>query len=377
MKKELSDLIEISQFYGKQKDYTLGGGGNTSYKDKDLLYIKASGHTLATITVHGFSVLKRAKLREMQRKQYNANSQIRENEVKEDLLKARVNADSNLRPSVETLLHDSIEYAYVVHTHPHMVNGLLCSKQAENKTKEIFGNKILFIPYTDPGMILSRTVLKYLEGYRKTHTEDPNLIFLENHGVFVAADSVKDIKTLYEFIQQQLLNELKEVITISDKDISLLMQGNLNILRAYLPERISLAVRFNSLIQHFTLDDASIDQITRPFVPDQIVYCKAYPLIIPLQSDSVRTMQDLKIFFREYYTLHSYEPKIILFEGGPMVGLEENRRSAELALDVFEDAMRISFYSNFFGGPKFMTDPEIAFIENWEAENYRRKIAKI
>jgi NAD(P)-dependent dehydrogenase (short-subunit alcohol dehydrogenase family) len=38
--------------------------------------------------------------------------------------------------------------------------------------------------------------------------------------------------------------------------------------------------------------------------------------------------------------------------------------------------MKISLYSNNFGGPHFMNDSEIAFIDNWEVENYRRAVSK-
>jgi len=38
--------------------------------------------------------------------------------------------------------------------------------------------------------------------------------------------------------------------------------------------------------------------------------------------------------------------------------------------------MKISYYSENFGGPRFMTCFHIDFIDTWEVENYRRKIAK-
>jgi len=38
--------------------------------------------------------------------------------------------------------------------------------------------------------------------------------------------------------------------------------------------------------------------------------------------------------------------------------------------------LKISFLSEYFGGPKFMTKAQIEFIDNWEVENYRRKMAK-
>jgi hypothetical protein len=38
--------------------------------------------------------------------------------------------------------------------------------------------------------------------------------------------------------------------------------------------------------------------------------------------------------------------------------------------------MKIAFLSEQFGGPHAMTDEQIRFIDNWEVENYRRKVAK-
>jgi hypothetical protein len=43
---------------------------------------------------------------------------------------------------------------------------------------------------------------------------------------------------------------------------------------------------------------------------------------------------------------------------------------------VFTDMMKISYLSEQFGGPHFMTDGQISFIDNWEVENYRRSVAK-
>jgi len=38
MKPEIQELIEISQFYGRQKDFVIAGGGNTSYKDENTVW---------------------------------------------------------------------------------------------------------------------------------------------------------------------------------------------------------------------------------------------------------------------------------------------------------------------------------------------------
>jgi rhamnose utilization protein RhaD (predicted bifunctional aldolase and dehydrogenase) len=72
--KEIHDLIEISQFYGSDKRFVIAGGGNTSYKNEEKIWVKASGTSLATITEEGFAILDRTKLNSMTGKQSNRTS---------------------------------------------------------------------------------------------------------------------------------------------------------------------------------------------------------------------------------------------------------------------------------------------------------------
>jgi len=60
--KELEELVEISQFYGRDNRFVIAGGGNTSYKNAEKIWVKASGSSLATITEEGFAILDRAKI---------------------------------------------------------------------------------------------------------------------------------------------------------------------------------------------------------------------------------------------------------------------------------------------------------------------------
>lgn len=376
MKKEISDLIEVSQFYGKQKDYTLGGGGNTSFKDLDHIYVKASGHSLATITREGFAVLDRKKLQSMINKKYSDDPQSREYEVKEDLMDSRVNPNSHLRPSVETSLHEAINYSFVVHMHPHMINGLLCSKNARSAVKDLFQDKGIYVPYTDPGMILFKKVLKLMEEYREVHSSDPKYIFLQNHGVFVSADSVDEIHKLYQYIDVQLISVIKERLKISGRDLNPQAQDKIKILTDYISGKKICSYRYDSLVERFTSSQLTLRGILKPFIPDQIVYCKAYPLIITQDDNFSSNLKDLDRMFSDYKQRHGFDPKVVLFEKGPLVAIEDSKKSTDLVLDMFQDAMRISYYSEFFGGPNFMSDEQISFIENWEVEHYRQKIAK-
>ena len=57
-----SELISLSRYYGSNPGYVIAGGGNTSYKEGDRMWIKDSGTSLADIDESGFVCLSRTKL---------------------------------------------------------------------------------------------------------------------------------------------------------------------------------------------------------------------------------------------------------------------------------------------------------------------------
>ena len=93
-------------------------------------------------------------------------------------------------------MHNCLEAAFVVHLHPTLVNGLMCSKDAAETCAKLFPDA-LYIPYTDPGYTLFKKVYDKIKEYRKGHGNDPKVIFLQNHGIFVGADTTKEIEDIF------------------------------------------------------------------------------------------------------------------------------------------------------------------------------------
>jgi rhamnose utilization protein RhaD (predicted bifunctional aldolase and dehydrogenase)/NAD(P)-dependent dehydrogenase (short-subunit alcohol dehydrogenase family) len=376
---KIQELIEISQFYGKNSDYVIAGGGNTSFKTDDRLWVKASGTTLGEITENGFAVLDRAKLARIAVNKYSDHSDQREQEIKTDLFRAGVEPEKMLRPSVETSMHDIIRYRFVVHTHPTLINALLCSQRAETDAKSLFGADAAYIPYTDPGYVLFKKVESELLKYRETHNADPHIILLENHGIFVSADTIDEIKKIYNDvmvkIEARIANKQKiEALPVDDR-----VAGILPAIRMLLSPgktaKIAL-IRNNTLIAGFCKDARAFAGASAPFSPDIIVYCKARPIFVENTENAAEAIVEFREKLEQYRKSYGYDPKMVLLKGLGLVGIEDNYRSAAIALDVFEDLMKISLYSNNFGGPHFMNDREIAFIDSWEVENYRRSVSK-
>ncbi len=203
MTPNLSVLVEVSQKYGKDPNYVIAGGGNTSYKNNDYLWIKASGTSLANITEEGFAKMDRKCLDKIAEKKYSTDPLKREAEIKEELQNC-IADDKTKRPSVETSLHNLLEKEYVVHTHPTLINGLMCAVNSKELTKELFGNDALYVEYTDPGYVLFKLVEKRINEFRTKFNKKPRIIFLENHGVFVSANDINEIDLIYSEINQKI-----------------------------------------------------------------------------------------------------------------------------------------------------------------------------
>lgn len=375
MEKGLKELIEVSQLYGKNKAYVIAGGGNTSFKNDKLLWIKASGSGLDTIDEKGFVSLSREKLAEIATKTYSQDSTAREAEVKDDLHAAIV-APKDKRPSVETSMHDSIAYSYVVHTHPTKVNGLMCAKNGKAICDELFGDEVIFIPYTDPGYILFKKVDKEIKKYTVSKGYAPKIIFLENHGVFVADNDVEAIKQMYVEIEAKLDAYIKKTLP-SDAFSRFATPVAYKVAELH-PDMANMVAisRKSDLISAFVKNAEVFKKADTAFTPDAIVYCKAHYLLIPTCQTDEQWLTTTQKMVGEFKDTYGYLPKVIALEGQGIVAVEDSEKSAKNVLEVFEDVLKISFYSENFGGPQFMTPEQIEFIDNWEVENYRRKMAK-
>lgn len=369
-KKEIEALVSISHFYGQNKEYVIAGGGNTSYKDKDHIWVKASGTSLSDITKNGFVCLSRELLKAISEKKYSQDSTQREQEVKQDMSAAIV-SPKHLRPSVETSMHEIISYSYIVHTHPTYVNALMCSGNAQHLTREIFGDEVIYIEYTDPGYVLFKKVQEELIAFEAKKGVTPRVIFLQNHGVFVASDSTDEIKEIYSMIERKL----KELIQTSlpESALSSASPSSLSFIEAYLSEEGLKAKAYsNELIRRFIVSEQQYQKISRPFTPDIIVYCKSNYLFMEKGSSSGQISSKIDGFKKQ----HGYFPKVIIIENEALVIVEENEKNIHTVSEVFIDMMKIALLSENFGGPHFMTPEQIDFIDNWEVENYRRKVSK-
>jgi rhamnose utilization protein RhaD (predicted bifunctional aldolase and dehydrogenase) len=373
MEKGIKELIEISRKFGKDKNYTIAGGGNTSYKTSNEMWVKASGYGLATISEEGFVKMDREKLKVISSGSYSKDPFTREREVKEDLEKACI--DKGKRPSVETSLHDAIDFAFVVHMHPFLINAVLCSNNAEETVNKLWGDNVLYVPYTDPGYVLYKEVEAEIARFKSRKGEAPKIILMQNHGIFVGADTIDEITELYRNVMDDILQAVPE------GERSLIFSGqsfnpydDLQMPDDFLQSQgLTFVGRSNDLINSFALNNTEFEKVMAPFTPDVIVYCKSKYLFV--EKDIRQDALKIENSINDFKTQNGFFPKVIIIEGKGLLALGESQKQLGNVLDVFEDQMKIAWFARFFGGPHHMEPHQIKFIDTWEVENYRRKVS--
>ena len=376
-------MIELSRLYGSNPEYVLAGGGNTSWKDDDALFVKGSGFSLADASAESFVKMDRKALAVIWEKKYPQSSDEREREVLADMMAARKAGEEKKRPSVEALLHDIIPFSFVVHLHPALVNGLCCSRNGEYAVNEIFGEDALWIPSTNPGYILSCLVRTAMADYYEKYRRNAPVILLQNHGVFVGANTADDIKMLYDKLMSKIGALIKRKPDFSGE--TRINAGNTSgnqideIIRALAElarpagaaqETGSSAYMRSGEIMSFIKDRESFYPVSSAFTPDHIVYAGSDPLFIEAGSiDVIRNEWD------KHAKKTGRNPKIIAVQNLGVFSAAASEKAADFALELFKDTVKVAVYAESFGGPLFMTADKIDFINNWEVERFRSVVS--
>jgi rhamnose utilization protein RhaD (predicted bifunctional aldolase and dehydrogenase) len=347
----LKILTETTRKFGSDK-YVKGGGGNSSVKTRDTIWVKPSGSTMGTITADKFVALERSKILRMDEVSVTGDAQKREVAAKK-IMAAAVIPGSKGRPSVEAPLHNLLETAYVIHTHPALVNGMTCAKNGEAVCKKLFP-AALWMGYVDPGITLYQVVRDKVAEYKKQFGKQPTVVFLKNHGVFVAGDTPEIIEEIYDDMFAKLESEYAKAnvsLTLKEQDIELEVQDIEVFKKAFPADEMQAVISTKSFVN---ADEA--------ISPDHIVYMKSFVHKGDISEQSILDFKEAK----------GYYPKI-LETPGIVYSIGPNLAGAYLALELAKDAALIKQLAAAFGGINYLDDASRDFIENWEVESYRRK----
>ncbi len=388
----LEELTRISRFYGSDPDFVLAGGGNTSAKTDDTLYVKASGQALATIDAHGFVKMDRNKLTALLESHLSDEPLEREEKFKLAICAARLEPEKAQRPSVEVLLHNLIEQKFVVHTRSVPVNILACCDRGREITEELFGNDVLWIGFADPGHTLAKAVARALEDYLPTTTRKaPTAVILQNHGLIIGGEDFEDIRSKTDSVLEKIGQCLEATKTIEPfGKVTPIDPGKatelINVigpaLRALLADSDQLKIATfddsNQTISLTCADKGPAATQLGPLTPDQIVYCRSFPMCFELSQghSQAQIVESLGKAITDHKAKHNRLPQVVLVKGLGLFAIGDDYAAAENVRSIYINTIRIMAGASKFGEIHALPRKSRQFIEDWEAEAYRRSIAK-
>src|SRR3954471_8094206 len=178
-----------TRLLGQDPRLVLHGGGNTSVKttvkdmlgeDVEVICIKGSGWDMGYIEPAGLPAVKLAPLRKLR-----ALPKLSD----EDMVNyQRINLldSGSPNPSVETLLHAFLPHKFIDHVHSTAVLSLVDQPDGEAVAREVYGDKVAYVPYTIPGFALAKSVAEVFD-------KNPGVegLVLLQHGIFTVGESAK------------------------------------------------------------------------------------------------------------------------------------------------------------------------------------------
>jgi rhamnose utilization protein RhaD (predicted bifunctional aldolase and dehydrogenase)/NAD(P)-dependent dehydrogenase (short-subunit alcohol dehydrogenase family) len=387
----LEQLVKLSRYYGSDIESVIAGGGNTSVKDSESLFVKGSGASLATIAADDFVEIRRRALDDLLELDLGSDPEGREARFKEAILAARVHPELGQRPSVECVLHNILPRRFVVHTHQTQVNMICCCSGGETLANELFGDRILWIPYVDPGFVLARTLNQALTNYVKRTGQDcPAALLMQNHGLLVCADTPDQIRQttdwLLETVRSRIGNLLDEcpfgpVGRMEEQRKKALINICGPVLRALLASDDGLkVVTFDDSETVLSLAGSEVGKSVvegGPLTPDQIVYCNSFPLWLepPELESPAALLAHLTMAVERHLAAHRFPPYVVLVKDLGMFAAGDDFAQADTVRLCYTDAIKVMSGAQRLGGIKTLSPRERGFIEHWEVESYRRKVA--
>jgi len=333
MTRELAPLIELSSRIGRDLDLVQAGGGNTSVKDGDTVWVKASGKWLAHAADDEMFVP--APLSDILR----YLEQGRDYTVEQ-----KTPSGAALRPSVESAMHAVLPHRVVIHVHSVRTISWSVRTNPENALDaRLESLRWEWIPYIHPGWLLARSIQERLRSR-------PDVLVLGNHGLVVGADDCDSAESLLRDVEQRLDTKASAG---SEPDASGLER---------LAEGTEWRMPNNPEVHALGTNRSFCDIASQgTMYPDHCVYLG--PAVAVLRDGE--SINDAVIRYRQRY---DYEPAVLLVAGmGVLISNRLSLSGAQLLICLKRVVERIAPEE----GVHYLEDMDVARLMNWDAEKYR------
>ena len=379
---DLALRVYTSRLLGQDTSLVLHGGGNTSVKitetnlvgeEEEILYVKGSGWDLVSIEKSGFSPVRMTHMLKLAELESLSDPQM----VNE--LKTQLTDSLSPAPSVETILHAILPFKYVDHTHADAIVTITNTLNGEEIICEIYGDRIVVIPYIMPGFDLAIAVNRI---FSEQATEKTEGIVLLNHGIFSFGDTARQayerMINLVEVAEQYLVNQNacdveRPLSNITSKSI----RNELSQLRKNISSVVGSPVLLNltnsELGIYFSNRDDVLQIATRgPVTPDHVIRTKRIPMI---GRDIDKYEQEYILYFnmhepnaKERKTMLDAAPRVILDKEYGLCAVGKNMSEIGIISDLYEHTIECILRAEKLGGWKALPAADIFNLEYWDLE---------
>lgn len=384
---ELAQRVYSSRLLGRDKSLVLHGGGNTSVKirqanifgeQEDILYVKGSGWDLETIEEAGFSPVNLSYAARLAELPELSDAQM-VNELKTHMLRYSAPA-----PSVEAIMHATIPHKFVDHTHADAIVSVTNTANGEKFAREIYGDRVIYIPYVMPGFDLARLV--YHEYERQATSRTEGMVLLK-HGIFSFGSSARESYDRMIALVGEAENflESKEAWAIEyafaakkEPDVSPLLKMRKEISDAAGRPMLLTVTRNAKTLDFANRADAPRISQQGPATPDHIIRTKRCP---SLGRDIAGFVKSYREYF-ETYCAQARQPKKML-DAAPRLVLDQEfglicagatAKDTAISAEIYDHTIDVILRAERLGGYEALSLKDLFDMEYWELE--QAKLAK-
>ncbi|WP_229073463.1 bifunctional aldolase/short-chain dehydrogenase [Actinoplanes sp. DH11] len=394
-------LIARSNRLGADPRTTNYAGGNTSAKgtdtdpvtgqDVDLLWVKGSGGDLGTLTENGLAVLRLDRLK--------ALPSVYPGLEREDEMVAAfdycLHGRGGAAPSIDTAMHGLVDVAHVDHLHPDAGIAIATAADGPALTKEIFGDRVLWVDWRRPGFQLGLDIA----AVQKANPQAIGVI-LGGHGI-TAWGATSDA---CEANSQEIIAKAAAYLAEHGRSAPFGATIHQPLPEAVRRERAAalfpvirgLASTDRPQVGHYTDSDVVLDFVGSERLaelaalgtscPDHFLRTKVKPLVVDTAPDApveevVARLKELheayRAAYRAYYDRHATpespairgaDPAIVLVPGVGMFSFGANKQTARVAGEFYVNAINVMRGAEAVSRYAPIDESEKFRIEYWSLE---------
>jgi rhamnulose-1-phosphate aldolase/alcohol dehydrogenase len=370
MSEVIEELLARSNRLGADRRNTNYAGGNTSAKgieadpatgaDVELLWVKGSGGDLGTLTEDGLAVLRVDRLRSL--------VDVYPGEDREDEMVAAfdfcLHGRGGAAPSIDTAMHGLVTAAHVDHLHPDSGIAIATAVDGEQLTKEIYGDRVVWVPWRRPGFQLGLDIA----AVHDAHPEAVGVI-LGGHGITAwgatSDEAEANSRWIIETAQAHLdaHGDPEPFGPVVAEHRPLPPTERRARAAALAPKLRAIASQDHRMVGHYTDDDVVLDFLSGEKLealadlgtscPDHFLRTKVKPLVVPADAtddELAEVHERYRADYAAYYERHATpesppmrgaDPAIVLVPGVGMFSYGRDAQTARVAGEFYVNAINV------------------------------------